>query len=125
MVAINFKSRFAESVANGTKRQTIRAKRKRPIQVGDYLHLYSGMRTSNCRKLIEELPKCKEVLVITILDYLNPISLQTPFQDDWRELSSEEAEQLAKDDGFDSLYSMIEFFEETHGLPFTGHLIKW
>jgi len=51
MPTINF-TKF--KVESGEKRQTIRAVRKRPIKVGDKLHLYSGLRTKKARNLLKE-----------------------------------------------------------------------
>lgn len=60
MVAYNFAAQFAEAVETRKKRQTIRAPRKdnRHAKVGDKLQLYTGMRTTNCRKLVNPDPRC-------------------------------------------------------------------
>lgn len=42
-----------------------------------------------------------------------------------RFLDRQEMIELAIGDGFDSLAAFREFFETTHGLPFSGFLIKW
>jgi hypothetical protein len=34
-------------------------------------------------------------------------------------------DQIARDDGFSDFAEMKAFFQETHGLPFLGVLIKW
>lgn len=34
-------------------------------------------------------------------------------------------DELASNDGFKNYYEMAEWFSKTHGLPFTGQLIKW
>ncbi|MFM7886627.1 MAG: hypothetical protein ACKPCM_08055 [Pseudanabaena sp.] len=39
---------------------------------------------------------------------------------DWLSL-----ELMAIADGFDNWQQLIDFFESTHGLPFTGDLIEW
>jgi len=51
MPALNFQSRFADLVASGKKRQTIRPVRRHPIKAGDLLHLFTGMRTKRCKRL--------------------------------------------------------------------------
>lgn len=51
MVAFNFSPEFAEAVAAGTKRQTIR--RTKRAKSGDRVTLYTGQRTKACRKLGE------------------------------------------------------------------------
>ena len=56
MPALNFLPRFAEAVELGHKLQTIRAPRAdgRPhCKVGDWLKLYTGQRTEDCRLLGE------------------------------------------------------------------------
>ena len=52
MPALNFKKEFADKVASGEKRQTIRALRKdgKNPRPGQKLYLYTGMRTKYCRK---------------------------------------------------------------------------
>ena len=115
MPALNYKKQFAPSVKGGTKRQTIRAKRKVPIKRGDTLHHYTGMRTRQCRKLGEDVCVSMEDIFITA-DYVKV---------NWRSLDEHEVETLAIADGFDSAASFLSFFRETHGLPFSGDLIRW
>lgn len=139
MVALNFQKQFAPPVESGLKPHTIRAPRKRnrkglfhgePCKVGERLQLYTGMRTSGCRKLADA--ECTAVTPITItqkLDgrhwlYKGEISGSMIW---WRKtlLPAREAEALAKADGFDDLDAMLGWFEKTHGLPFKGFLIDW
>ncbi len=42
-----------------------------------------------------------------------------------RYLNPTEIKELAVADGFRSDYDFRQFFEKTHGLPFSGFLIKW
>ena len=123
MVALNFRKQFADLVKAGQKKQTIRAMRKRRFVEGDILQLYTGMRTRNCTKLISPDPICCEALTIKILGAFGPVHLKQGSE--WVVLSPSESEKLAKDDGFRSLVDMLIFFEETHGFPFVGQLIKW
>jgi hypothetical protein len=51
MPTLNFQTRFAELVKNGTKRQTIRKVGKRFVCPGDILYLYTGQRTKECQRL--------------------------------------------------------------------------
>lgn len=62
----NFKKRFAPFVLDGTKRHTIRAKRKHPDKPGDTVHLYSGLRTKAARLLGRSLCVKVEDIRITI-----------------------------------------------------------
>jgi hypothetical protein len=66
MPAFNYKKQFAELVATGRKRQTIRAMRKRPIKVGDKLYHFTGMRTKQCSQLLPEPTICVSVWTIWI-----------------------------------------------------------
>jgi hypothetical protein len=117
MVALNFKAQFAEAVCKGTKRQTIRANRRRPFEVGDTLQFYTGMRTKNCQRIRQD-EKCTFVGRITI-DKNRQVWLGL------NRLWGYDLLELAKDDGFSTPDEMIDFFEATHGLPFEGQLIRW
>ena len=121
MPLLNFQKRFAPLVANGSKSQTIRAKRKdcKNPRPGQTLYCYSGLRTRNCVKLGEFICKSVEEIAITeegIIFYQG------------RYPSTEESHQMAMNDGFrsfDSWYELRCFFKDNHGLPFFGLLIKW
>lgn len=120
MPAYNFQERFADPVEQGIKRQTIRKPRKRSTKVGDTLYLYTGQRTKHCRKLGQAV--CKEVIPIRI-GVLYVVILYPRDNKRRRILSIPEIEQLAKDDGFDSIADMERFFRKR--LPFMGEIIKW
>lgn len=115
MPALNFKSQFATVVQLGIKTQTIRARRKYPIHAGDKLYLYTGMRTSSCRKLAEVV--CSAVFHIKITS--------TGIKIDGDTLSPSSIVRLARSDGFKSTTEFKQFFKENHGLPFSGQLIEW
>jgi ASC-1-like (ASCH) protein len=115
--ALSFKKEFVDAVKNGTKTQTIRATRKRPIKVGDTLYLYTGMRTKNCKKLKEVI--CKSVQDI----FINEAGIT--LSDDEFPLRYYVSERLALDDGFNSFTELFCFIESNHVIPFKGQLIKW
>lgn len=119
MVAYNFKSRWADDVAQKRKRCTIRPRRKRPTRPGDLLQLYTGMRTKNCRKLVSSDPTCKSVRPIII--HTAGVSLSGKL------LSPRELDRLVKDDGFENVVAFFEFFEKTYGYPVRDdlELIEW
>lgn len=52
---------FKEKILDGTKTQTIRKLRKRPIKEGDKLYLYWYLRQKDCEKLGESI--CTEEFV--------------------------------------------------------------
>jgi hypothetical protein len=117
MPALNFQKQFAPLVKSGKKNQTIRALRKdgKLFKEGDVLYLFTGMRTSNCKRL--KTVVCKEVFSIRITRtgsmYFKP------------GISEGDYDTMATSDGFKDNQEMIEWFKNTHGLPFKGQLIKW
>lgn len=116
MPAYSFKERFVPLIKAGTKRQTIRAKRKRPAKPGDQVYLYYGMRTKWCTKIGEGV--CRAVDNITIkrngLVFVNNKLLKN-----W------DKEILAKADGFKDFAEMLSWWKQTHALPFNGDIIYW
>lgn len=116
MVAYNFQARFADAVENGLKRQTIRARgKRRHAKPGDAIQLYTGMRTKSCRKLGDATCLASVAIVID----RNALIIAGTSVYGWHRTCR------ARDDGFDSFDSMVDWFEQTHGLPFRGELIKW
>jgi len=117
MTVYNFKKQFADDVESGRKTQTIRAERKdcRVQPVGGALQLYTGMRTKSCRKLRDAV--CTSVHEIVITEFNIRI--------DGHWCYPYEADDLAIADGFSDWIELLAFFEEEHGFPFKGHLIKW
>jgi len=115
MAALSF-SVFRKKVESGAKRQTIRAKRKYPIKKGDKLFLWWKQRSSERAKLGEAI--CTSVQDVTIeVKWVRVGDLL---------ISGDIAlDRFAIADGFDNFGYMIDFFSDTHGLPFTGDLIKW
>lgn len=115
MPAYNFKSKFAPLVECGKKRQTIRKPRKTPTKPGQWLKLYTGMRTKKCRLLGEAI--CTKV---------TPIKIHQQFVSlDGRNLAIEELIYLARVDGFTTPVEFLLFFEKTYGLPVEMELIEW
>lgn len=131
MVALNFKSQFAEDVELGRKCRSIRAPRKdgRDPKEGDRIQLYTGMRTKACEKLGEVT--CSRVRLVEIdhmgvkvdgrLLYGGDAPAYSGFTDPCERYDND----FARADGFDGFQDMCEFFEKTHGLPFKGLLIEW
>lgn len=145
MVAYSFKAMFAGQVSALTKRHTIRGDRRRHARPGESVQLYTGMRTRECRKLVDPDPICSRVRPIAILTVLSPhLDLIGAIVIDGRSLGSEEIERFAQADGFgiehvgdckmrrlgvpgSARFNMGQFWEETHGTPavFNGWLIDW
>lgn len=115
MPAYNFQSRFADPVASGEKRQTIRKPRKRPTRPGDNLKHYTGMRTKQCRLLCEAT--CKSVEPIRISSERVLLN--------GKRLNYGEIVDLARADGFADVLPLLDFFEGWYGPDAELELIKW
>lgn len=122
MVAYSFKTRFAEAIVAGTKRQTVRANRKRHARPGEMLQLFTGMRTRQCRKIVEV--KCRHVRSIAIS--VGPEKIDALEVESWPFITTEGLEAFARQDGFASLADMHAFWLAEHGVGlFEGVLILW
>lgn len=128
MPAYNFQKQFAPLVESGEKRQTIRAKGKRRHALpGERLQLYTGMRTKTCRKLLSPDPEClsvQNVYMCKIIERRRDSHAYQLFLDGelvfWHDVH-----EIASADGFEDPAAFFNFFEDTHGMPFRGVLIKW
>ena len=102
-----FQPRFHDAVRSGEKTQTIRPPRKRPIKPGDYLSL---------RRWIDRPYRSKQkILRMAHCESCEPITIDAGFNDN----------EMALADGFADAAEMREWFANTHGLPFSGELIRW
>ena len=95
MVLISF-STAKQEVKSGIKNMTIRALRKRPIKIGDTLHLYWKSRTKECEKLKEEFCVYEYKLSWDRIKLLK------------------KREELAKLDGFQNWNEMEKWFNKAH-----------
>jgi len=119
MSVIMFQKRFAPLVENGSKRQTIRLARKRPIIEGEMLSLreWTGKPYRSPQRILRTTT-CKEVSAFT-LDYPESMTIHgCP-------VLIHEQSWVAQNDGFQDAAEMRRWFIKTHGLPFKGILIKW
>ncbi|ESY88359.1 hypothetical protein X739_00880 [Mesorhizobium sp. LNHC220B00] len=121
MVAYSFKSRFAAPIQAGTKRQTIRADRKRHAKPGEQLQLYTGMRTKQCKLIGRSTCVSVDLVLLNFADYgvvrINGIVL----------FSDAAMQEFARRDGFASWADMRSFWHENHpGIEqFEGVIIRW
>ena len=117
MTTIMFLNRFDQPILAGTKRQTIRPPRKRPIKVGDALSLRVWTGTayrSPQRTLIDTTCSAVFDIEIQATGYrLGTGQMQTDLDD------------FAMGDGFADWEEFIGHFEGFYGLPFQGTLIQW
>ncbi len=123
MTVVTFQPRFHEPVRLGTKPHTIRAERKRPIKPGDKLSLrgWSGSPYRSPQFVLRET-ECVSVTPIQIF----PFEIHLFTATHWQPLGRSVCDDMAKADGFPGGFpEMLDWFENVHGLPFTGVLIRW
>lgn len=120
MVAYSFKHQFIEPIRAGTKRQTIRAERKRHARPGEDLQLYSGMRTKHCVLIGRAVCRSAEPIRLT----LSEPRVEFGGRSHWR---SDTLNTFARSDGFADWNELVAFWAENHpGIdPFSGVLITW
>ena len=140
MVAYSFKAFFGPQIVVGSKTQTVRADRRRHARPGETLPLFTGMRTRDCRKLLDRDPTCS---------FVSPINIQTntlvggiaSIEIDGSVLHRDEIEAFARADGFAPEHinalaigmtgktareNMGRFWLDNHGAgSFQGVLIGW
>ena len=107
MPTLLFSRRFAPAVEAGTKRQTIRPPRKRPIRAGDQLSLREWTGAPYRSK--------QRTLGFGVCMSVEPVEIGLDFADD----------EESRRDGFADAADMRQWFEATHGLPFHGLRISW
>lgn len=113
-----FKPQFAPLVFDGSKRQTIRPIPKRMPVVGQQ---------ESWRKWTDKPYRSKQIeLAQVILNSVSKITIAGygMFVLNGEDCTWNEAQEIARLDGFESLHDMMTWFLNTHGLPFEGILIK-
>jgi hypothetical protein len=126
MPALSYHKQFAPAVEAGSKLQTIRAMRKVPIQPGDILYHYTGMRTKACRRLgVSTCVSANQIDIFT--GRFCAVFLQMSPGGGQQRLQTTEIKALALADGFDRVDSFYAWFgEDDADLDhFTGQLITW
>lgn len=118
-----FQDRFAESVRNGTKLNTIRSKSASNPKVGEWRSLRRW--TGKARRSKQEVLREAEIVSV----YSIQISPTGVFYYDLNPactlLAKYELNHFARQDGFKDWADMVQWFEANHGLPFDGVLISW
>jgi hypothetical protein len=97
---LGFKPRFVDPILLGTKVFTLRNKRKNQPKIGETLFMYTGLRTSNTRKISdkEKLMSTQEVLIYIARSSTKEISISITV--DNKLLTREQVDQFVKYDGF-------------------------
>ena len=120
MRVILFQPRFAELVRTGQKRQTIRKQAR--CKPGDLLSLrrWTGKPYRSKQQRLWGAT-CRSVCPISIGHgvYKDGISVNGV------ECSMSQRARVAREDGFGCVTEMLDWFEQTHGLPFVGEVIAW
>jgi hypothetical protein len=121
MVAYSFQTQFAAPIAAGSKRQTIRADRKRHARLGETLQLYTGMRSRKCRLVGRAI--CIGVGPVRLDFRAEVVSL-------WTGVTLAQPDELsayAVRDGFGDWREMVSFWRTAHpdAPAFCGVAIEW
>jgi hypothetical protein len=153
MPAYNFQKQFVPYVKDYSKPHTVRAYRKdgRLPKIGELVHLYTGMRTNQCEKLVNPSPPATDVKTIFITAagklYIGPVEkkifAQSLLTDEFlifvhcgADLEADAKNTFAWMDGFrpegttvnapgNAFHLMLQWVTQTHGLPFTGTITYW
>lgn len=135
MPAYSFQKQFVPFIEAGEKTHTIRGKRKNRPRPGQTFYGYYGMRTKQCRKIIQgTITRVQDIRIVDTERNFRDMPefgregryLFGPFPSitiDDIELSDDEMDALAKRDGFPDLWEMMLFWEGR--LPFSGDIIHW
>lgn len=116
MVAINFSAEHAGKVEAREKTQTIR--RKSRCAPGDKIQLYTGQRTKQCRKLVDDDPTCLDVTYVAIRPGDLTLGNTSRFPRD--------IDDFARLDGFADYEQMHRWFAERYKTEFfIGQVIRW
>ena len=123
MVAYSFKPQFRAPILAGTKRQTIRADRKRHARPGEVMQLYTGMRTKACSLI--GVAMCQDVSRIRLgieRQFIEVRGIRYDLASDGRMI-----EGFAVADGFASWSAMRAFWQREHPDQdvFEGVLVQW
>ena len=131
MPLLGFEAQFAEAVATGRKRQTIRKLRKdgRDPKVGDRLHFYTGPYRPGERKKIGEATCSATGRIELRRDDADDrdviyVSFHTDTPDRFPR-GQGALTWIAKADGFPDVETLIGYVERTYGFPFEGTVTRW
>ena len=149
MAMINIPREFADNVVSGKIRQWIIPKYKKPIKPNERLFIYSGFRTIFIRNLCKEIASnCglfnSELLPSIWKDKGNYLTasqnvqnieidgdVNTAFFHPWTiiidgdYLSVDKENLLADRLNFADAFHLVYWFQDNHGLPFKGQIVRW
>lgn len=119
MPLLGFKREHIEPIRKGWKRQTIRKVRKYPIQPGEILLMWTGLRTKNTEKIGQYICRSVTPIEIHVSGYI--MDSETAIDADDHYLLN----RFANLDGFKTWEDLVRFFEGYYELPFEGVVICW
>lgn len=119
MIVLTFQPRFVPLVTAGAKTQTIRQQRKRPIRVGDWLSLrrWTGLPYRSKQEELRARTRCTYIGIVRMGTFAISV--------DNHALDQMDKDAFARRDGFAHHGDMVAWFQNEHGLPFEGTLIRW
>jgi hypothetical protein len=117
-MTFNFQARFVPLIESGQKGSTIRAYRSdgKVCRPGEVMHLFTGMRTKQCRKIGDRV--CLNARPI-VIHADGTVWVDVLF------LTRRLLNKVAITDGFANADDMLAWFRQNHKLPFMGHLYTW
>ena len=120
MRVIMFQDKFAPKVRDGSKCQTIRKAAR--CKAGDTLSLrrWTGKPYRSKQEILREVV-CESAEPVLILRLLGEARAAVGLN----VIRRGDMDAFARADGFADFGEMVKWFENTHGLPFNGWLIKW
>lgn len=121
---LSFKPQFKAPILAGTKIHTIREDKPGRWKPGIYIHFATGVRTKNYECFYKE--QCKSTQHVEIYMVKNTVTISI----DFRVLEFDEMIAFAKNDGFNDLPELCEWFKPIapmHGgvSIYRGILIHW
>lgn len=96
---LGFKKRFKQPILDGTKKFTIRERRKIEPKIGETLYMYTGLRTSDCEKITDQY-KLKSIQLVDIALIKREGVFLVEIGVDGRLLNDKEIESFVVADGF-------------------------
>lgn len=123
MPAYNFQKQFAPAVERGDKNQTIRSS-IRGARPGATAYLYTGQRTTKCRKLGTGTVTGVYPIEIGRTGCGEPYACIN-YGDRLEHLVHGDMDALARADGFQDKEKMTAWFETQKELPYKGFLHQW
>lgn len=108
---LGFKKRFKQPILDGTKKFTIRERRKIEPKIGETLYMYTGLRTSDCEK-ISDKHKLVSIQIVDLIVIKVNGHITVDVAVDARILSDEEIEHFVVADGFTDPLDFADYWLE-------------